>query len=270
MSRPAVLVLARQARGLKGIQRSLGLAGCSWNVVTDRPTALQALEAEPPDLVLVELGFLRHEGPDLLRSLKEADRCPVVLLSDASLARQDVVGPPPRADGVLAVQGGPALLRDLLAPLDLEPEGRLRTLAALGEITRNLGTRPDRRAVQERVLDLVHRELGSPCAFLGVVPSGPPGGLGACCVRGLSGDAAARLHLALEDPRLAPEESEVVVEADPRGADLEAWCARHGYARAALAPVPCRGRFKGAMVVLAEGTRRFRPDELELFSAVAG
>ncbi len=262
-----VLVLARGSRPLKGIRRALGLVGCSWTVAGDQQAALQHLGRHAPDLVLVDLATFRGQGPGVLHALRQACAAPILLVSGQTLDGQHLRPLLGQADALYSAPLQSGLSADLLKPPQREPDSRLRILSGLGAITRTLGPTVDNRVVHEQLLDLLHVELGLPCALLVSEPRHAC--LASRSERGPQLEAASLLRLAAGSLSLETGELEVV-EADPGGADLAEWCARHGYARAALAPIRGRGRFKGALLVLADEDRPFHPQDLDILAAVSG
>ncbi len=264
-----VLVLARGSRTLRGVQRTLGLVGSAWTVVGSQQDALDYLERQTPDLILVDLACFRGQGPRLVRALRQACPSPVLLVSGRALDRRDR-GPLLRqADGVVASPASPELLADLLAAAPTQPDPRLQLLLSLGTITRSLAFTADPRAVHEQLLDLLYFELGLPCALLATEPR-------RTCLasRGEEErpvDLLGLLGLVSAHPGLQDGEIQVV-EADAGGPDLAAWCARQGCARAAVAPIRGGGRFRGAFLVLGpiRGGGPFRPDDLDTLSTISG
>lgn len=260
-----VLVVTRNPRSLKGLRRALGLAGARFKVVTDEPAAHAAVVAERPELLVLELGAVRHAGPGLVRSMKEAvgEDVPVLLIADSALSRLHDAELLRQVDGVLPGESAPSVLSSFLRPGELDPDARLRVLSALSEITR---TNPDRRTMQEQVLDLVYRELAVPCALLGHEPVGDA--LVLACHRGLAAEAAAEMPLDVESPEVQGREP-LIVEAVHGAAGVPGWCAEKGHDHVAVAAMHCRGRIKGVLLVFPE-ERRLEAHELALLAAVAG
>jgi len=264
-----VLVLARGARTLRGIRRTLGLVGSAWTVVGALQDALEYLEEQTPDLILVDLCSCRSLLPGLFGDLRRVCRAPILLVSGQALDRRDR-GPLLRlADGVVASPASAETLADMLAPAPAGSDPRLPLLLSLGTITRSLAFTADPRAVHEQLLDLVHCELGRPCALLATEPRR------ACLAcRGEEGRLVDLVGLlGLISTRSDLHSGEVqVIEADPEGSDLAAWCAGQGLARAALAPIRGGGRFRGAFLVLAStgGGIPFGSGDLEILSTVSG
>lgn len=260
-----VLVLTRNPRSLKGLRRALGLAGSRFHVVADGESAVAALAAERPDMILLELGTVRHAGPGLVRSLRTlaGEDVPILLIADSALSRLHDGELLRRVDGVLPGKAAPSVLSSFLRPGELDPDARLRVLSALSEITR---ANPDRRTMQEQLLDLLYRELAAPCMLLGHEPVGDV--LVLACQRGVPNETIADFPLDVESLEVQGREP-VVVEAARDAPGLPGWCSALGFQRLALAPMHCRGRFKGVLLVLPEGDRHLQPHELALLSVVA-
>src|SRR5690606_21962835 len=138
------------------------------------------------------------------------------------------------------------------------------------EITRTLGSSPDRRTLHEQILNLLHRELRLPCVLLASHPG--QDGVVAICQKGVDPGAANGLMLGAGDPELdsmRDEEGAMVVDPGQAETRLAGWCAQHGYRRGAAAPMHCRGRFKGILLVLSRRQDRPAPGELGLLTALA-
>ncbi len=161
----------------------------------------------------------------------------------------------------------PATLRTLLGQTGSLPSGGASVLSGFGMVAQLLEAGLDPRALLERLLGTLHLELQLPCAFLS--PDPQDGDLTLCSQRGVGGHCSQFLRLQPDDPQLASREL-VQLEADLEGSRLEAWCARTGHPRLALAPIHGQKRFHGGLLVLANGPEPFRLHDLALLTAVSG
>jgi len=261
-----VLLVASQGR-LEDIRGILMQTGSSWMAVDEAGALLRALGQAPPDLVILDQETLRAGGCGLLDALAQDCLAAPLLVRRDGLSCEDPPAPGLELAGILDERHAPALLRALLGRSEPLSAGRTRILSGFGAVAHPLETALDSRAVQERLLGTLHLELQLPCAFLGSEPD--EGEIVVCCKRGVGAQASQLLRLRADDPQLSSRDL-VLLEADAEGSRLEAWCARVGRPRLALAPIHGQGRFHGGLLVLAEGPEPFHPHDLALLAAVSG
>jgi two-component system response regulator MprA len=107
----------------------LSAAGYRVERVTDGPQALAAFEADPPDLVLLDLMVPGMDGLELARRLRARSGVPIVLLAANDAVAERVAGLDAGADDYLIK---PVAVEELLARLRALFRGR--ALAAAGAI----------------------------------------------------------------------------------------------------------------------------------------
>ncbi len=261
-----VLSVASHGR-LEEIRRVLTQDGFSWTAVDEAGDLHRALGQSPPDLVLLDQDTLRARGRGLLDALAQAGPAPCLLVREEGLACGELSGSGCDLAGVLVERRAVALLRALLGRAEPLSIGRARILSGLGAVAQPLETSFDSRALQERLLGTLHLEMQLPCAFL--TPDPHEGDFVVGCKRGVGAQASRLLRLRPDDPQLASPDL-VLLEADADGSRLEAWCARAGHPRLALAPIHGQRRFHGGLLVLADSREPFHSHDLALLAAVSG
>src|SRR5713226_4776033 len=96
-----VLVVDGNARVSSFLDRSLSAAGYRVERVSDGPHALAAFEADPPDVVLLDLHVPGIDGLELARRLRARSGVPIVLLAARDTVDDRVAGLDAGADDYL-------------------------------------------------------------------------------------------------------------------------------------------------------------------------
>lgn len=133
-----ILVVEDTPAYAEALERTLALEGHEVLLATHAQEALARARAEPPDLVVLDLGLPDRDGYHVLRELRArgAD-CPVLILSARSLERDKVEGFRLGADDYVTKPFGAlellarisALLRRARAAAAATPSGAMRPLA---------------------------------------------------------------------------------------------------------------------------------------------
>ncbi len=122
---------------------SLTRAGMAIVSAADAPSALKLLEAEQPDLAVLDVEMGRWNGFDLLRDLRKRSDIPVIMLTGASAEKDKLKGFELGADDYLTK---PFSHHELLARIRAQLKRRGQTVAAapppptvlhVGELTLN-------------------------------------------------------------------------------------------------------------------------------------
>jgi DNA-binding response OmpR family regulator len=92
VTKPRVLVVDDQPRVREVLNRYLEEAGCLVRIAEDGEAALAWFDAEPPDLVLLELTLPGIDGLEVLRLLRERGQTPVIILTARGGEADRVVG----------------------------------------------------------------------------------------------------------------------------------------------------------------------------------
>ncbi len=88
-----ILVVEDTAAYAEALQRTLELEGHQVLLATRAQEALARASAEPPDLVVLDLGLPDRDGYHVLRELRgRGNQCPVLILSARSLEADKVEG----------------------------------------------------------------------------------------------------------------------------------------------------------------------------------
>ncbi|MCA1645712.1 MAG: response regulator transcription factor [Chloroflexi bacterium] len=124
-----VLLVDGDARLASFLDRSLAAAGYRVQRAADGARALRAFEADPPDLVLLDLAVPGIDGLDLARRLRACTSVPIVLLAARAGVDHRIAGLDAGADDYLAK---PIAVEELLARMRALLRGR--ALAAAGAL----------------------------------------------------------------------------------------------------------------------------------------
>jgi two-component system OmpR family response regulator len=147
---PRILVVDDDPEIRRLLADYLGRNGCTPAVAADAGAARTVLEADPPDLVVLDVMMPGEDGLSLCRWIRGRGSLPVILLTALGEETDRVVGLELGADDYLVKPFGP---RELLA--------RVRS------VLRRTGAAPatpetDRLAFDGWILDLRRRELTDP------------------------------------------------------------------------------------------------------------
>lgn len=129
-----VLVVEDDATVADVVRRYLGRDGHAVEVVSDGAVALARAEADPPDLVILDLMLPGLDGLEVCRRLRAAGSVPIIILSAAGEESDKLVGLELGADDYVAKPFSP---RELAA--------RVRTV--LRRVQPSPGSPPDESAV---------------------------------------------------------------------------------------------------------------------------
>jgi DNA-binding response OmpR family regulator len=133
-----ILVVEDTPAYAEALERTLALEGHQVLLATHALEALARARAEPPDLVVLDLGLPDRDGYHVLRELRARGvDCPVLILSARSLERDKVEGFRLGADDYVTKPFGAlellarisALLRRARAAAASSPAGAMRPLA---------------------------------------------------------------------------------------------------------------------------------------------
>ena len=157
---PRVLVVDDEPKIVDVVRDYLTDAGFAVSVATDGPTALERARAQPPDLVVLDLGLPGLDGLDVARALQAADPpVPIIMLTARSDEVDRVLGLELGADDYLVKPFSPrelvARVRAVLRRSARAGEGRERF--AVGDVTVDTGRR--RVTVGERPVELTTTEF---------------------------------------------------------------------------------------------------------------
>jgi DNA-binding response OmpR family regulator len=78
---PRILVVDDDRNLLALLERGFRFEGFRVATALDGPRCLEALEREPPDVVLLDIGLPRIDGIDVLKRLRRGSDVPIVMLS---------------------------------------------------------------------------------------------------------------------------------------------------------------------------------------------
>jgi two-component system response regulator MprA len=145
-----VLVVDGNARVSSFLDRALSAAGYRVERAPDGPRALVAFEADPPDVVLLDLMVPGMDGLELARRLRARSGVPIVLLAAGETVDDRVAGLDAGADDYLTK---PVAVDELLARMRALFRGR--ALAAAGALA---STRHGVLSFADLRLDLDARE----------------------------------------------------------------------------------------------------------------
>lgn len=134
----------------EGFEVAAALSGAS---------ALQMIAAQPPDLVLLDVGLPDLTGLDVCRELRRRpDHLPIVMLTGMDSPADELAGFAARADDYITKPISPdLLLARIHAVLRLAAAGEQRAHVRIGDVTVDLRTREARR--DGRRLELGSREF---------------------------------------------------------------------------------------------------------------
>jgi two-component system response regulator MprA len=145
-----VLVVDGDARVASFLDRALSAAGYRVDRASDGPAAVAVFEADPPDMVLLDLMVPGMDGLELARRLRARSGVPIVLLAAGDAIEDRVAGLDAGADDYLTK---PVAVEELLARMRALFRGRaLAAAGAIGSIRHGVLTFADVR------LDLDTRE----------------------------------------------------------------------------------------------------------------
>jgi two-component system, OmpR family, response regulator MprA len=151
MPEPRVLVAEHNPRLASFLDRALAAAGYRVEHTTDAVQALDAVEREAPDLVLLDPALPGFSGLELARALRARTDVPIVLLSAHDSVEECVAGLDAGADDYLTI---PFAIPELLARLRAVRCGR-----ALASTSANARARQGTLSYADVTLDLDTREV---------------------------------------------------------------------------------------------------------------
>jgi len=151
MLEPRVLVAEHNPRLASFLDRALAAAGYRVEHTTDAVQALDAVEREAPDLVLLDPALPGFSGLELARALRARTDVPIVLLSAHDSVEERVAGLDAGADDYLTI---PFAIPELLARLRAVRRGR-----ALASASANARARQGTLSYADVRLDLDTREV---------------------------------------------------------------------------------------------------------------
>jgi two-component system response regulator MprA len=151
MLEPRVLVAEHNPRLASFLDRALASAGYRVEHTTDAVQALDAVEREAPDLVLLDPALPGFSGLELARALRARTDVPIVLLSAQDSVEERVAGLDAGADDYLTI---PFAIPELLARLRAVRRGR-----ALASASANARARQGSLSYADVTLDLDTREV---------------------------------------------------------------------------------------------------------------
>jgi two-component system response regulator MprA len=151
MLEPRVLVAEHNPRLASFLDRALAAAGYRVEHIADAVRALDAVEREAPDLVLLDPALPGFSGLELARALRARTDVPIVLLSAHDSVEERVAGLDAGADDYLTI---PFAIPELLARLRAVRRGR-----ALASASANARARQGTLSYADVTLDLDTREV---------------------------------------------------------------------------------------------------------------
>ena len=151
MLEPRVLVAEHNPRLASFLDRALAAAGYRVEHTTDAVQALDAVEREVPDLVLLDPALPGFSGLELARALRARTDVPIVLLSAHDSVEERVAGLDAGADDYLTI---PFAIPELLARLRAVRRGR-----ALASASASARARQGTLTYADVMLDLDTREV---------------------------------------------------------------------------------------------------------------
>lgn len=81
MMRGHILLVDDEPALVSVLQPVLTAAGCTVTVAPDGSTAISAVVAQDPDVVLLDLGLPDMDGKDVIRVIRETSQIPVIVIS---------------------------------------------------------------------------------------------------------------------------------------------------------------------------------------------
>jgi two-component system response regulator MprA len=130
----SVLVVDGDDRVASFLDRSLSAAGYRVERAPDGPQALAAFDADPPDVVLLDVAVPGMEGLELARRLRARSGVPIVLLGATDAVDDRVAGLDAGADEYLTK---PVAVEELLARMRALFRGRALAAASAIDSTRH-------------------------------------------------------------------------------------------------------------------------------------
>jgi len=152
-----ILVVDDEAALVEAVRARLVSEGYAVRVAADGPSALAALEAERPDLVVLDLMLPGMDGLEVCREIQKRDWVPVLMLTARNAETDKIAGFAVGADDYLTK---PFSLRELAARVRailrrMERAGALGVATPDGTLVRfDLAIDPSRRRVQQAGQDV--------------------------------------------------------------------------------------------------------------------
>jgi DNA-binding response OmpR family regulator len=150
------------------LDRTLGADGFRVTLAADATTAVAAIAARPPDLVVLDLMLGLDDGLDLLDTIRRTNDTPVILLTGKGAESDRVLGLKLGADDYLVKPFSPAeLSARITSVLRRSRPGGPRTVLDFGALRIDTGTREV--AVEGEPVTLTAREFDL-LAFMAASP----------------------------------------------------------------------------------------------------
>jgi CheY-like chemotaxis protein len=95
---PTIALVDDDRKTLSGVSSTLEAEGYRTMTFTDGDSALDNFATTPPDVVILDINITGIDGAEILRSLREELKIPVVILTSGSItdANDSIVKPPPQ------------------------------------------------------------------------------------------------------------------------------------------------------------------------------
>jgi DNA-binding response OmpR family regulator len=156
-----VLVVDDEPKIVDVVRDYLIAAGFTVTTATDGPSALDRARAQPPDLVVLDLGLPGIDGLDVARELHRRSPVPIIMLTARSDEVDRVLGLELGADDYLVKPFSPrelvARVRAVLRRTDASPAAAERTAFSVGDVT--IDTARRRVTVAGRDIELTATEF---------------------------------------------------------------------------------------------------------------
>jgi DNA-binding response OmpR family regulator len=134
-----VLVVDDEAKIRDVVRDYLTDAGFAVSAAADGASALDAARAQPPDLVVLDLGLPDQDGLDVARDLRRRSAVPIIMLTARSDEIDRVLGLELGADDYLVKPFSPrelvARVRAVLRRVDSAASGIHNEVFAVGDVT---------------------------------------------------------------------------------------------------------------------------------------
>jgi len=159
---PLILIAEDDEAIATGLAMNLRLEGYRSRIVTDGAAALTAVDAEPPALLLLDIGMPEKDGLEVLRELREGgNRTPVIVLSARGNEYDKVVALRLGADDYVTK---PFALAELMARVDAvlrrapaASPAKSAKVVRFGSVAVELATR--QVLMEDRVIAMTHLEF---------------------------------------------------------------------------------------------------------------